>query len=91
MLLVAQMQTYVEESSPPAKSEDESMALVRSEVNGGPRKHHKLWTLSEVRNLIDGVSQHGVGKWTQIKKLLFSSSPHRTPVDLKVMPLDLNS
>ncbi|KAM7464176.1 hypothetical protein LguiA_032297 [Lonicera macranthoides] len=76
------MQTYIE-SSPPAKSEDKSMAVVRSEVNGGLRKHHKLWTLSEVRNLIDGVSQFGVGKWTQIKKLLFSSSPHRTPVDLK--------
>lgn len=48
-----------------------------------PRKH-KVWTIAEVRNLIDGVSQYGVGKWTEIKRLLFSSSAHRTPVDLKV-------
>lgn len=43
-----------------------------------------MWTIAEVRDLIDGVSQYGVGKWTEIKKLLFSSSAHRTPVDLKV-------
>lgn len=27
---------------------------------------------------------YGVGKWTHIKKLLFSSSSHRTSVNLKV-------
>ncbi|WOG96498.1 hypothetical protein DCAR_0415834 [Daucus carota subsp. sativus] len=46
-------------------------------------RKHKVWTIAEVRDLIDGVSQYGVGKWTEIKKLLFSSSAHRTPVDLK--------
>lgn len=46
-------------------------------------RKHKVWTIVEVRNLIDGVSQYGVGKWTDIKRLLFSSSAHRTPVDLK--------
>ncbi|KAK9280341.1 hypothetical protein L1049_014029 [Liquidambar formosana] len=47
------------------------------------RKHHRLWTDSEVMKLIEGVSQYGVGRWTEIKRLLFSSSTHRTSVDLK--------
>lgn len=52
--------------------------------DGVRRKHHRLWTVSEVRKLIDGVAQYGVGRWSHIKKLYFSSSVHRTPVDLKV-------
>ncbi|KAL8516652.1 hypothetical protein ACS0TY_015056 [Phlomoides rotata] len=52
------------------------------EVNG-KRKHHRLWTIAEVNSLIDGVSEHGVGRWSRIKKLFFSSSAHRTSVDLK--------
>lgn len=48
------------------------------------RKHHRLWTLAEVMKLIEGVSRYGVGRWTKIKRLLFSSSGHRTSVDLKV-------
>ncbi|MCL7024923.1 hypothetical protein MKW94_018018 [Papaver nudicaule] len=47
------------------------------------RKIHKVWTLSEVMQLIEGVSQHGVGRWSDIKRLLFPSSDHRTAVDLK--------
>ncbi|CAA7399032.1 unnamed protein product [Spirodela intermedia] len=47
------------------------------------RKHHRLWTLAEVMKLIEGVSRYGVGRWTKIKRLLFSSSGHRTSVDLK--------
>lgn len=50
----------------------------------GRRKHHILWTTAEVKNLIDGVSEYGVGRWSRIKKLFFSSSAHRTSVDLKV-------
>ncbi|KAK1308714.1 Telomere repeat-binding protein 4 [Acorus calamus] len=46
------------------------------------RKHHRLWNISEVMNLIEGVSRYGVGRWTEIKRLLFSTS-HRTSVDLK--------
>ncbi|KAL8135948.1 hypothetical protein AgCh_010533 [Apium graveolens] len=46
-------------------------------------RKHKVWSIVEVRNLIDGVSQYGVGKWTDIKRDLFSSSAHRTTVDLK--------
>ncbi|XP_073144104.1 uncharacterized protein [Henckelia pumila] len=47
------------------------------------RKHHRLWTISEVRKLIDGISQYGVGRWSRIKKLFFPTSVHRTSVDIK--------
>ncbi|CAH8359457.1 unnamed protein product [Eruca vesicaria subsp. sativa] len=47
------------------------------------RKHHRAWTLSEVTKLVEGVSKYGAGKWSEIKKLSFSSYPHRTSVDLK--------
>ncbi|XP_071717812.1 uncharacterized protein [Rutidosis leptorrhynchoides] len=63
-------------------SEDDS-ETTKSIVGGNQRKLHRLWTVSEVKKLIDGVAHFGVGKWTHIKKLLFSSSVHRTPVDLK--------
>ncbi|XP_071690605.1 uncharacterized protein [Rutidosis leptorrhynchoides] len=63
-------------------SEDDS-EVMKSITSGNQRKLHKLWTVSEVKKLLDGVAHFGVGKWTRIKKLLFSSSVHRTPVDLK--------
>lgn len=63
---------------------DDGVVTLRSDGDGARRKHHRLWTVSEVRELIDGVSQCGVGRWSQIKRLFFSSSDHRTPVDLKV-------
>ncbi|XP_056850478.1 uncharacterized protein LOC108828316 isoform X1 [Raphanus sativus] len=47
------------------------------------RKHHRAWTLSEVTTLVEGVSKYGAGKWSEIKKLSFSSYSHRTSVDLK--------
>ncbi|PKU77631.1 Telomere repeat-binding protein 4 [Dendrobium catenatum] len=47
------------------------------------RKHHRQWTHSEVAKLVDGVSQYGVGRWTEIKRLFFSTSSYRTAVDLK--------
>ncbi|KAF8047484.1 hypothetical protein N665_3001s0002 [Sinapis alba] len=47
------------------------------------RKHHRAWSLSEVKKLVEGVSRYGVGKWSVIKRLSFSSYSHRTPVDLK--------
>uniref|UniRef100_A0A5B7B0S0 Uncharacterized protein n=2 Tax=Davidia involucrata TaxID=16924 RepID=A0A5B7B0S0_DAVIN len=72
-----------DEELSPAESEDDSVGTIRYKKGGSQRKHHRLWTLSEVKKLIDGVSQYGVGRWTDIKKLLFSSSAHRTPVDLK--------
>ncbi|CAH1452575.1 unnamed protein product [Lactuca virosa] len=51
--------------------------------NVGRRKRHKSWSVPEVLKLCDGVSQLGVGKWTEIKRLFFSSIHHRSSVDLK--------
>ncbi|XP_077221740.1 uncharacterized protein LOC143855498 [Tasmannia lanceolata] len=72
--------------SPQSESQDDmsddNVATIRSE-KGIRRKHHRLWNLSEVMKLIEGVSRYGVGRWTDIKRLLFSSSVHRTSVDLK--------
>ncbi|CAH2037159.1 unnamed protein product [Thlaspi arvense] len=47
------------------------------------RKHHRAWTVSEVIKLVEGVSKYGVGKWSEIKRLSFSSFAYRTSVDLK--------
>ncbi|XP_057474652.1 uncharacterized protein LOC130762810 isoform X2 [Actinidia eriantha] len=47
------------------------------------RKNHMYWSVSEVLKLVEGVSMYGVGRWTEIKRLLFHSSPIRTSVDLK--------
>lgn len=52
--------------------------------SGIRRKHHRAWTLSEVVKLVEGVSKFGVGKWSEIKRLSFSSYAYRTSVDLKV-------
>lgn len=51
--------------------------------NTSRRKHHNYWSTSEVVNLVEGVSMFGPGRWTEIKKLMFNSSPSRTSVDLK--------
>lgn len=42
-----------------------------------------MWTLPEVMKLVEGISEYGVGRWTDIKKFLFSSSSYRTPIDLR--------
>ncbi|KAG6604412.1 Telomere repeat-binding protein 3, partial [Cucurbita argyrosperma subsp. sororia] len=47
------------------------------------RKHQKMWTLTEVMRLVDGIAEYGTGRWTRIKRHLFASSPHRTPIDLR--------
>ncbi|KAJ8532836.1 hypothetical protein K7X08_015725 [Anisodus acutangulus] len=65
------------------KPKDVAIAPKNLDQDGARRKHHRLWTVSEVRKLIDGVAQYGVGRWSHIKKLYFLSSVHRTPVDLK--------
>ncbi|KAJ4969613.1 hypothetical protein NE237_002712 [Protea cynaroides] len=74
-------------SEPSAESQDEMsdecLTTIKSGKGGMRRKHHRLWTLSEVMKLVDGVSQYGVGRWTEIKRLLFSASAYRTSVDLK--------
>ena len=43
-----------------------------------------MWILPEVTKLVDGISEHGVGRWTEIKRQLFSTSAYRTPIDLRV-------
>ncbi|KAI3871318.1 hypothetical protein MKX03_034305 [Papaver bracteatum] len=62
---------------------DDCITTVSTRKDLSRRKNHRVWTLSEVMKLIEGVSQHGVGRWTEIKWLLFRSSAHRTAVDLK--------
>ncbi|KAF8083549.1 hypothetical protein N665_0766s0009 [Sinapis alba] len=53
------------------------------EGGGLRRKHHRSWTLSEVTQLVEGVAKYGAGKWSEIKKLSFSSHSYRTSVDPK--------
>ncbi|KAK1670466.1 hypothetical protein QYE76_058625 [Lolium multiflorum] len=48
----------------------------------GPRKNNEHWTPEEVKVLVDGVSELGVGKWSKLKKRWFSDSI-RTAVNLK--------
>lgn len=48
------------------------------------RKHQKAWALPEVVKLVEGISQYGVGHWTEIQRLFFPTSTCRTPVDLRV-------
>ncbi|KAI3943670.1 hypothetical protein MKW92_026163 [Papaver armeniacum] len=64
-------------------SESDDCTTVSTRKDPSRRKNHTVWTLSEVMKLIEGVSEHGVGRWTEIKWLLFPSSAHRTAVDLK--------
>nr|CAB3447960.1 unnamed protein product [Digitaria exilis] len=41
--------------------------------------------------LVDGVARFGAGKWSEIRKLSFSSYSYRTSVDLKgVCPRKIN-
>ncbi|KAK1289214.1 hypothetical protein QJS10_CPB18g01669 [Acorus calamus] len=63
-------------------SDDSAVSTKRKKVSVH-RKNHRLWNLSEVMKLIEGVSRYGVGRWTDIKRLMFSTSAHRTSVDLK--------
>ncbi|WOK93980.1 hypothetical protein Cni_G02681 [Canna indica] len=51
--------------------------------SGQRRKHHRAWTLCEVRKLVDGVAKYGAGRWSEIRRLAFASYSYRTSVDLK--------
>ncbi|XWS66867.1 hypothetical protein CRYUN_Cryun05aG0237800 [Craigia yunnanensis] len=68
---------------PASESEDERKRTKRSKMACDRRKHQRMWTLAEVIKLVDGIAQYGVGRWTDIKRLLFASSAYRTPVDLR--------
>ncbi|KAK8921762.1 Telomere repeat-binding protein 4 [Platanthera zijinensis] len=62
---------------------DENPDAVQTVVASVRRKHHRAWTLAEVLKLVEGVSRYGAGKWSEIRRLSFSSGSHRTSVDLK--------
>eukprot|EP01018_Ginkgo_biloba_P007436 Gb_31297 [translate_table: standard] len=62
---------------------DDYVATVPTAKGGTRRKHHRAWTLGEVMKLVEGVSRCGAGRWSEIKKVAFSSYGHRTSVDLK--------
>ncbi|KAK9734456.1 hypothetical protein RND81_04G141200 [Saponaria officinalis] len=62
---------------------DDNVATVPTAKGGMRRKHHRAWTLTEVVKLVDGVSRFGPGRWSEIKRLSFSSYSYRTAVDLK--------
>ncbi|KAK9920932.1 hypothetical protein M0R45_029469 [Rubus argutus] len=65
-----------------SESEDEIVRRKRSKKHDR-RKHQRMWDVSEVMALVDGISEHGVGQWTRIKRLRFTSSAYRTPIDLR--------
>lgn len=50
---------------------------------GVKRKHHRSWTLCEVLKLVEGVARYGAGRWSEIRRVAFSSFSYRTSVDLK--------
>ena len=64
-------------------SDDDRVKRKRSDKHDR-RKHQRMWTLAEVTKLVDGITEYGVGRWTDIKRVLFTSSAYRTPIDLRV-------
>ncbi|KAG2548794.1 hypothetical protein PVAP13_9KG215400 [Panicum virgatum] len=62
------------------------MDLQESSTSGGrkdsTRKNNEHWTQYEVQQLVNGVSEYGVGKWKAMKEKYFLTSI-RTPVHLK--------
>ncbi|KAL2336460.1 hypothetical protein Fmac_010906 [Flemingia macrophylla] len=62
---------------------DDDIVTVPTAKGGMRRKHHRAWTLIEVMKLVEGVSRCGAGRWSEIKRLSFSSYSYRTSVDLK--------
>ncbi|XP_076885754.1 uncharacterized protein LOC143535359 [Bidens hawaiensis] len=62
---------------------NENILTVPTAKGGMRRKHHRPWTLSEVVKLVEGVSRHGAGRWSKIKRIAFANCSHRTSVDLK--------
>ncbi|KAF8722958.1 hypothetical protein HU200_022098 [Digitaria exilis] len=62
------------------------LGLQEPSTSGGTkhiaRKNNDHWTQDEVRELVNGVSEFGVGKWKNVKTKYFLTSI-RTPVNLK--------
>ncbi|KAF7814070.1 Telomere repeat-binding protein 6 [Senna tora] len=67
----------------PSYTSDGNIVAVPTAKGGMRRKHHRAWTLVEVMKLVEGVSQCGAGRWSEIKRLAFASYSYRTSVDLK--------
>lgn len=65
------------------ESEDDCVKKRTCKKSNDRRKHQRMWTTPEVMKLIDGIAQYGTGRWTDIKKLMFSSTAYRTPIDLR--------
>jgi hypothetical protein len=63
------------------------LGLQEPSTSGGrkhsTRKNNEHWKEDEVRQLVNGVSEYGVGKWKDVKTKYFLTSI-RTPVHLKV-------
>ncbi|KAH0746826.1 hypothetical protein KY285_008483 [Solanum tuberosum] len=74
--------TLSDQSSDNSSEEDWTIG---SETRGTnqDRKHNKYWSTTEVLKLVEGVSTYGVGRWSDIKRMFFQSSVHRSPADLK--------
>ncbi|KAJ1407114.1 SANT/Myb domain [Sesbania bispinosa] len=66
-----------------ADPSEDNIVTVPTAKGGMRRKHHRAWTLVEVMKLVEGVSRCGAGRWSEIKRLSFSSYSYRTSVDLK--------
>ncbi|GLT89789.1 hypothetical protein SLE2022_077600 [Rubroshorea leprosula] len=81
--VVPRLELHSDDDLTASDYEDDKKTTKRSKLIGDRRKHQRMWTLEEVVKLVDGISQYGVGKWTAIKRLLFSSSTYRTPIDLR--------
>lgn len=71
-------------ADPSSHISDDHVVTVPTAKGGMRRKHHRAWTLVEVMKLVEGVSRCGAGRWSEIKRLSFSSYSYRTSVDLKV-------
>lgn len=76
------MDSYAEEEEEDS-DDNNNIATVPTAKGGMRRKHHRPWTLSEVVKLVEGVSRYGAGRWSEIKRIAFSTCSHRTAVDLK--------
>ncbi|KAH9620104.1 hypothetical protein KSS87_009886 [Heliosperma pusillum] len=74
---------YTSKDTTAGTNSDDSVAIIPTAKGGMRRKHHRAWTLAEVMKLVDGVSRFGPGRWSEIKRLSFSSYSYRTAVDLK--------
>ncbi|MED6159037.1 hypothetical protein PIB30_038627 [Stylosanthes scabra] len=78
-----QQESRTKRADPPSHPSEDNIVTVPTAKGGMRRKHHRAWTPVEVMKLVDGVSQCGAGKWSEIKRLSFSSHSYRTSVDLK--------